>query len=194
MEQTEHSLFSSLANSNTSRCSWTIPCTEREGEREGREREEREGREGGRREHIRSPTVILTVYMYMCIGQHVIYTHFSHTNLLLEALSQSLLQASHGGHVLTGGGQETQLQLLWLGHHLAKELVVGEDWGPREGAVVLDALSPHRKLQRERGGGGGRGRGREGGEGGRGRDVVEGLVKENSNYHLMCVKTASIHI
>ena len=70
-----------------------------------------------------------------------------------EVLPYLLLQASHLGHVVAGGREETQLQLLWLGHHLAEQLVVGENWSSCERAVVLNALSSHWQL-RGRGEGG----------------------------------------
>ena len=73
-----------------------------------------------------------------------------------EVLPYLLLQASHLGHVIAGGREETQLQLLWLGHHLAEQLIVGENWSSCERAVVLNALSSHWQLrgrEREREGG-----------------------------------------
>ena len=105
-----------------------------------------------------SHTLILLCSLYTC------------THPLPELQSELLLQRGHSGSVLAGGREEAQLQLVGLSHHLAEQLVVGEDGSTGERTVVLDALTTHRELEgggRREGGGREEGGGRREEEGGR---------------------------
>ena len=66
---------------------------------------------------------------------------------LSQLLPQPLLLCCHLSGVITGRGQETQLQLVRLGHHLAQQLIVGEDRSAGERAVVIDAQASNWELQ-----------------------------------------------
>ena len=67
-------------------------------------------------------------------------------HLLSQTQLGFLLQVSHLGHVLTGCTEMTQLQFLWLAHHLTEELIVEEDGGVGERTEVCATLLPHRQL------------------------------------------------
>ena len=66
-----------------------------------------------------------------------------YTHMPTFVAEQFLLQVSHIGHVLSGCREKTQLQLLWLGHHLAEELIMGEDgvW-ERESGRMRYSVAP----------------------------------------------------
>ena len=49
-----------------------------------------------------------------------------YTHMPTFVAEQFLFQVSHIGHVLSGHREKTQLQPLWLDHHLTEEFIMGE--------------------------------------------------------------------
>lgn len=56
------------------------------------------------------------------------------------------LQLDHVSRVLSCNEEKAELETIWLGHHLADKLVVGEHRRATHGTVVVNALTTNGKL------------------------------------------------
>ena len=78
------------------------------------------------------------------------YTH-THTdtlpaNLLFKFPLLFLLLLVHSDGIVGCINQQHQVQLLWVSHHLAQHLIVGEHGRPAHGLVVAGTLPSQRQL------------------------------------------------